>query len=360
MLTIGETKMAAREWVRENATGIPGFVGACLIGSILGKPDEDLFPETSDVDIVIVVDSVIPNPIAEPENPFSPRKLLYHGLILEPSYLSWESMKNLEAVLSDRHLAAAFADACVLIDPRGEIDRVHRAVKPEFARRCWIGKRCKQAAEAASWSGDQSALSPILPVYDPLFWKMTALLLGTLTASSIPVLAGLDTLTVRRGFVVAGSVLMRYGMRHLAEDLLRIVGSADVSRAEAERCLEELEAAFDAAIDLPHPAFAMDYNISAKGRILVIGGCRELLEDQHREAMFFIALMRGVAQNILMHHEDPAKRERFLRGYWDLLHTLKIRSLEDITNRLGELRDTVPVLLAAAEVILKCNPGAID
>ena len=130
---------------------------------------------------------------------------------------------------------------------------------------------------------------------------------------------GWGNLTMRRGFVVARSMLLSYGMDELAEGLLRIIGSANISRAEAERCLEELEIAFDAAIALPHPAFAMDCNVSAKGRSLAIDGCRELLDGHHREAMFFIAFMRGIAQNILTHDEDPARRERFLRGYWSRL-----------------------------------------
>jgi hypothetical protein len=360
MLTVGEAKMAARAWVREEAAGIPGFVGAYLAGSILTKSDADTFPETSDVDLSIVVDSAVPNPIIEPANSFSPRKLLYRGLILEPSYLSWEAVKDPEAVLSNMYLAAPFAGACILSDPRGEIDRIHRAVEPEFARRRWIRKRCAHAAEAAFWHCDLSAAAPPLPVYDPLFFKITALLLGALTASCIPVLAGLGNLTMRRGFIVARSMLLNYGMDDPAEGLLRIIGSTNVSRAEAERCLEELEVTFDAAVALPHPTFAMDCNVSAKGRRLAIDGCRELLDDHHREAMFYIAFMRGIVQNILLHDEDPARSERFFRGYWSLLRSLEIRSFEDATNRAGELRSAVPVLLAAAEEILERNPEAID
>jgi hypothetical protein len=97
MHTVGEAKIAAGGWVREKSVGIPGFVGAYLIGSILAKSDADAFPDTSDVDISIVVDSAVPNPIIDSENSFSPRKLLYRGLILEPSYLSWEAVKGPEA-----------------------------------------------------------------------------------------------------------------------------------------------------------------------------------------------------------------------------------------------------------------------
>jgi hypothetical protein len=360
MLTVGEAKMAAHAWIREEAVGMPGFVGAYLAGSILAKSDADTFPETSDVDLSIVVDSAVPNPIIEPENSFAPRKLLYRGLILEPSYLSWEAVKDPEAVLSNMYLAAPLARGCILSDPRGEIERIHRAVEPEFARKRWIRKRCARAAEAAFSNYDLSTTVPALPAYDPLFWRITGLLLGTLTASCIPVLAGLGNLTVRRGFIVARLMLLRYGMEDLAESLLRIIGSADVSRAEAERCLEELEVAFDAAIAVPHPAFAMDYNVSAKGRSFAMDGCRELLDGHHREAMFHIALMRGIVQNILMHDEDPARRERFLRGYWRLLCSLEIKSFEDTANRFGELRTAVPILLAAAEEILERNPEASD
>jgi hypothetical protein len=188
MPTVGDAKMAARTWIQEKKVSRPDFIGAYLIGSILDKSDTDTFPETSDIDIAIVIDSAVPSHITEPGNPLSPRKLMYRGLILEPSYISWEAIKDPETVLSDRHLAAPFVEACILSDPRGEIDRVHRAVRPEFARRRWIRERCKNAAEAAFQFCDFSAIAPSIPENAALFLKISSLLVGILSASCIPVI----------------------------------------------------------------------------------------------------------------------------------------------------------------------------
>ena len=56
MITVGEAKQIAQEWVEAEVPNIPNFQGAFLIGSILWKDDDDPFPPASDVDVRIVVD----------------------------------------------------------------------------------------------------------------------------------------------------------------------------------------------------------------------------------------------------------------------------------------------------------------
>ena len=52
---VGDAKSIARRWVEDEAAGSPGFVGAYLAGSVLDLPDDAPLPETSDLDVNVVV-----------------------------------------------------------------------------------------------------------------------------------------------------------------------------------------------------------------------------------------------------------------------------------------------------------------
>jgi hypothetical protein len=57
---VRDAKAAARSWVEEEASRLPGFLGAYLAGSLRSRPDGDPFPASSDVDLRIVLDREIP------------------------------------------------------------------------------------------------------------------------------------------------------------------------------------------------------------------------------------------------------------------------------------------------------------
>ncbi|MEM7539942.1 MAG: hypothetical protein AAF639_47755 [Chloroflexota bacterium] len=53
-MNIKRAKEIARQWVRTEASTMPGFYGAFYHGSVNWLADEDILPATSDLDIMIV------------------------------------------------------------------------------------------------------------------------------------------------------------------------------------------------------------------------------------------------------------------------------------------------------------------
>jgi hypothetical protein len=357
---VRDAKAAARSWVEEEASRLPGFLGAYLAGSLRSRPDGDPFPASSDVDLRIVLDREIPDRILFPDNPYRQQKLSYRGVVIEPAYVPWDSFADLGAALSDMYLAPPLVDPVILSDPLGRIDGISRAVSAEHGRRSWIAKRCANAAESARGACDRVAAPSPLAVYDPLFCKITPLLLAAMNAACIPVVAALEEPTTRKSFLLSRAVLHAYGRDDLADLLLRFLGSEGMAIGEAERALAELERAYDAAASVSHTAFNMECNVSATSRELSIGGIRELLRDHHREAMFYLALIRGIAQNVLTLDADPSVRDAFLGGYGELLGMLGLGSDEAIGARVEEIRAGIPILEEASAEILSRNPKAFD
>lgn len=126
-MTVREAKEIAKKWVDEDACKLPGFQGAFFGGSVNWKPDEEPFPIHSDLDISLVIDG--------DTGIFKQRKILYQGVILEPSPKSVERVKTAEQVLGDFRLACHFSVPSIIADPTGHLSEIHRIVSNEYARR---------------------------------------------------------------------------------------------------------------------------------------------------------------------------------------------------------------------------------
>lgn len=85
-----------------------------------------------------------------------------------------------------------------------------------------------------------------------------------------------------------------------------------------------------------------------------------MLPEHHREAMFHIALVRGIAQNALANDGDPEESERCLIGYKALLAALGLKNGKAISERVAELRAAVSSLEEAAKDMIERNPRARD
>lgn len=114
-MRIEQARQVAREWVREEGAGLPGFDGAFLTGSALWAGPEDELAPTSDVDVMVVT---------EPAAHLG--KFPYKGVLLEVS--STAPLGSSHEVLSDYHLAGSFHLPCVLADPSGRLTELQRVV----------------------------------------------------------------------------------------------------------------------------------------------------------------------------------------------------------------------------------------
>src|SRR6516225_428097 len=159
MITTREARLAAETWMREEAARHPELVGAILAGSTCVRDPEAPHPPSSDVDVFIFVDAEVPSEILEPHGRFAPRKLLFRGVVLEPSFHEARRIADPEAVLGDMHLAPLFREAGILLDPYGRLESLAAAVKPEFFERRHAQRRLAQALGPATPPGLRVSLA---------------------------------------------------------------------------------------------------------------------------------------------------------------------------------------------------------
>jgi hypothetical protein len=358
-LTVAQAKAIAAEWVDQHNSGFLGFRGAYLAGSMSSKPDTEPFPLTSDVDIRIVIDAEVPDPILHPENPFRPQKLTYRQVTLEPSFVCRSTIMDPATVLSDMHLAPALANGSILRDPQGLISVIHNRIAPEFPRRKWIAARCDHAlADVMERCG--AAKSPPPPRIDPLCWKVGCITVAALGTSWIPVVASLGNLTSRKAFIVSRSVLSQYRMVNQADRLLDLLGSSAITCDQAADLLSEMTQAYDEAVQIGRTAFHCSYDVSTASRAIAIDGVRELLRDFPGEAMFLLAFIRTLVQIVFSIDAPPEQAAHHRQGYNRLLRALGLSNEDQIAARLNLIRATAQDFRCMADQIIKENTNAIE
>lgn len=346
-MRMSEVRKIAGCWVEEEASTLPGFLGAYFSGSMTALPDDAPLPAASDVDIKLVADGT--------DVEINPQKHLYCGLVIDVSSESVEAIRSPEAVLGSYFTASHFTHPCIISDPTGHLAAIQAAVQRDFARREWVRRRCEHAREqlreSLSWlspSGDlpDQALSWLFPI---IFTPPMALV------------ADLRNPTHRRGLATLGQVLARYGHPGLHERLLGIVGSEAMSREQVEALLAECAEAFDIAQAVRVTPFHLASNISDFGRPMVIGGAQELIDDgYHREALPWLAFMHSLCQKVLAHDAPNEIQNRFTPGYERLLVALGVPTFDDLAERNEQLVQFAADLWPVVEEIIETNPAIRD
>lgn len=350
-MTVREAKAVTAAWIDEQSESQPSFRGAYVAGSAATMPDASPFPITSDIDIRIVVDAEVPNPIFEPENPFRPHKLSYRGLTLEPSFVPSSSLLDPATVLSDMHLAPAIASGCVLRDPQGVISAIHRRVASQYSRRKWVTARCDHAlAEVLTICDAARASAP--PRFDQRCWMVANTLAAALGTTWIPVVASLGNLTTRKAFIAARRVLSRYDLGEQVNRLLDLLGSSNTTSSQAEGFALEMTRAYDEAIRVGRTAFHLSYYVSMAARAIVIEGIHELLQDFPGESMFFLSFVRTIVQNILA-IDAPEQAARHGSGYHSLTESLGLKDGSQVSARLDLVRSAAHDFRKAADRIIQ-------
>jgi hypothetical protein len=359
MMTTGEARRIAETWLEEEAPRVPEFVGAILVGSTRARDPEAPHPAASDVDVFLWVDADVPSDIEHPRGRFAPRKLLRGGVVLEPSFHDARRIADPEAVLGDVHLGAAFADPLILLDGSGRLAAVAAAVRPEYRRRRHVQRRLAQALELFEVVSAHPR-APELPTLAPC-WRNVALALGVMFAATAPLVAALRFPTVRRSLVVAREVFGKAGREDLADALLRLAGSATLSRAEVEERVAELWPAYDAAVEARRTPVVMDWNVSRDARALECAAIGELVaEGHHREVAYPLLQLRTAVQGILENDGDEEVRTWSRAGYGRLLASLGIEGDEAFDARGKALQAFVPDLRKGCEELLARNAAVLD
>jgi hypothetical protein len=150
--------------------------------------------------------------------------------------------------------------------------------------------------------------------------------------------AGLRNPTVRLRYLAARTLLADYGRPGFHQELLALLGCAELPRERVERHLTAMTAAFDTAA--------------------AVDGSRDLVgRGHHREAVFWIAATYARCLAILA-SDAPAAAPGYTPGFSALLGDLGIASPADLGRRAGEVRGFLPRLRGVAAAILAANPDA--
>lgn len=341
--TPNEAREAARRWVSEEAADLPGFDGAFFTGSINRLADEVPFPESSDVDVIVV--------FTDTEPPRSPGKFVYRGVLLEASHIRIEWFPTPESALGNYHMAHAMNEPGIIADPSGRLSEVHKVVSENFAKRRWVRGRVENAR------GNALRFLDSVDDSEDFHDRVTGWLFGTSVTTHMLLVAGLENPTVRKRYAAASELLERYGRPDFREALLELLGCRYMRRKRVSYHLDALTGAFDAAKKVIRTPFFFASDISDVARPIAIGGSREMIEaGLHREAVFWIAATYARCRKILHHDAPPEMKMGFDTGFRTLLEDLGISSNDDLRRRVEWARAFLPRVYEVAEEIMAADP----
>jgi hypothetical protein len=328
---VGTARAAAAAWVRQHAGG-PGFVGAYVTGSTVGLPDDAVLPPWTDLDIMVVADA-----------PARPGKLLYDGVLLEVSQLPWAALRSAEHVLASYHLAAGLRTDTILADPTGRLNRLHAAVAAHFDEPHWVRRRCVDArrrVETGLRSIDPAAPWPV---------QVTGWLFPTGVTTHVLLVAARRNPTVRLRYVTARQVLIDHGFTDRYDELLSLLGVADLSATRVSDHLDALERVFDATAAVARTPYFFSADLTPVARPVAIDGSRELVRTGlHREAMFWIVATFARCHTVLGTDGSPEQREEFGPDFTAVLADLGIGQHKDLRERADAVLKYLPRLWETA------------
>jgi hypothetical protein len=285
--------------VREHAHGVDGYAGAFLSGSTTWLDDAALLPMGSDVDVMVVVDDRTGGTGGEcaAGNGTVPPKLGkfgHGGVVLEVTYQPRSRLSSVEVVLASYHLAGAFRRDHVLADPGGWLRALQREVGRRYADPDWVIAR--RADARARIERGLAAVG----TQDSFAERVTGWLFPTGVTTHVLLVAALRNPTIRLRYIAARDVLVEFGQSGMHDELLRLLGSADLSRERAAHHVRALARAFDLAAGVGTTPFPYSGDISPAARSIAIDAAWRLLEaGDHREAMFWIVATFARCQTIL-------------------------------------------------------------
>ncbi|WNI21622.1 hypothetical protein [Streptomyces sp. ITFR-16] len=342
-MRIGRARAAAAHWVAAHARSEPGYRGAYFSGSTVGRPDGDMLPVSSDVDVVVVT--------AHDEPPAKPGKLLHEGALLEISYIPWAELRDPEAVLGSYHAAGSFRTDTVIDDPTGRLRALYAAVSPLFADRTRVRRRCLDARHRVE--SRLAAFDASAPFHD----QVTAWMFPTAVTTHVVLVAALRNPTVRLRYPAAREVLDTYGHRDLYPELLELLGCAEVSAACVRHHADALARTFDASVPVARTPFFFSGDLTERARPVAVDGSRELIDrGDHREAVFWIVATLARCHTVLA-ADAPSLHTALLPDFRAAVADLTgISGTPDILRRREDVLRFLPRLWEATESILAANP----
>lgn len=340
-MQIGAATAIARQWVQDVGQQLPGFAGAFLHGSVVGQPESAALPAGSDLDVLVV--------LAADAAPQKLGKFLYHGVLLEISYISQAEVATPERVLGTAHLAGSLRYNGILADPNGQLHAVQQIVARDFARHHWVRQRCDDVLRRLNRNLAAAHTAPALAD------RVMAWLFGAGLTTHLLLVAGLENPTVRRRYVAVRELLARYGQSAAYEPLLALLGCSAMTQQQAAQHLTTLTAAFTAAERVVPPDYPFAADISPQGRAVALDGTATLIaQGDHREAIFWLLATATRCQQIFA-LAAPELVQEHQPAYLALLADLGITTPDDLPRRAADVTAILPEIQAVADDILHRN-----
>lgn len=330
----------AQDWVKHHGASLTGYCGAYLSGSFLGAAGADLWPETSDIDVVVVTDAP---PAAKPG------KFVYRNVLLEVTLMEKMEYVSLDHILSTHYLAYALHRNGILDDPQGWLRPLHEQVKAQYADETWVRRRCQSfiahIADCAAHIGTAAA-----------FHEQVTRWLFPTGITTFPILAAaLQNCTVRKRYTAARMVLQAYGLMDFYPPLMALLTGGGLRPESLPHHLRELEVTFDLACQTSGPSshYPFRSDISPIARPIALDGCRQLLASPYpEEAVFWMAATFARCHTIL-HMDAPKLHAWRLPAFRAFLSEMGIAGPEAISQRSRELLTFLPEVERIAELIIQ-------
>jgi hypothetical protein len=316
--TVEEVIQIVQEWVDLQARRLPDFAGAYLWGGITALPPAAPFPLYRDVDVVLVSPT---GPAAGQEDT---QEVFYRGVMLEVLLKSLADHRDADAVLANPSQGPNLATTRILADPTGVLVPLQQAVAAGYRRQRWIQARCAAEKQSA-----EQQLAALRQVADPTnnqealwaVWQLLSALSGLLAV------AQLERPTTRRTLSLLGDLLARQGRADLHEEVLRVWGSAHLSRAEVQAMLEQSIAVFDRSVEVYRTPTPYGFTIRAHLRPYLADATQEMIDEGHyREATFWLVTLATESYLVLQNDAPEAEKPAFAAQLHALLAALGYNS----------------------------------
>jgi hypothetical protein len=339
IMQVQEAKHAAAAWVVEHQANRPDFRGAFFSGSTTELPPTSELPSTSDVDVVVL--------LATSATPPKLGKFEHRGVLLEVTYLPWQTFVDVEEVAGTFFLAPSFRSDQAISDPTGQLRRLHQRISPRFAEPAEVRRRYENVISRieAGLAGADSRR----PWHD----QVTSWLFSTSLPTLVVLVAALQNPTVRLRYLRARNVLAEHHRSDVYGELLGLLGCAEARPEQVQRHLDRLALTFDVAAQLARTPFFFSSDITAAARPIAIRGGQDLIDaGLHREAVFWVLATFARCQQVLTADAPEVAAEtapRFAEAVADLV---QVERPEELRARSAQVLAFLPRLRATAETIL--------
>lgn len=357
-MNVREAKQTARTWVDANLREWPGLRAAHLVGGITTMPGDAPFPASKDVDVHLIFAEG--SPALEGEGPFANIiEASFGGVSIEAGVKSDVEYESAAAVLANPEIAYHLTVDIVLYDPSGLLRDLQEEVRREYPRRRWVCARLDH--ERRGLAGALAMLPMVREKWGAsgevniLGYTTTFTTAALWVATLNPPMGGSRTMLRRREALAALDRL------DLHEELLAVLGLADLAPEQVEGFLQEAAEGFDLAVTLPRTRYPFVHKLHPHLRPYLVDSCRGMLDEgHHREAMGWVLPCHLVTTDVILDVGPELVKPKFAARQAGLLRTLGLNTAEAraaAVERATELYDQV---FALADDIVASHREIVD